>query len=262
MRLQFADLEMIASNFPNAKRIIGEDRINLELNDVELDIGDAWRIRGGNHLKFNNALINSKICSVPLNQLDILFNEVSSIVIPGSFITALKVMFVSKNGQLNLLFQPLKLSYRYKDHDNQKHMYQISALGKTYYIENNLFKVEKNDINTMIQDYRDKISILKDPAISGSFSNHVLGVDSLYMIFPFQLIYQLLTDNLSDHLDFFNVAIGMEDFEIAPFFHSLILKAESNGSGPFIPEMFTNKYADRSHLCPPCSGNHFGFTRE
>lgn len=262
MRTKFADLEIIASNYPYVKRILGEDRINLEQNDVESNIGDNWIIRGRNHLKFNNAPIHPKFDSIPLNQLDILFNEVSSISIPGPFITALKVMFVSKNGQLDLRFQPIKLSYRYRDHNNQKHNYQISALGKTYYLENDTFKVERNDIKTLIQEYRDNIKILKDPTNPDTFSNHELGVDSLYMIFPFQLIYQLLLDNLSDNLDLFNVAIGTEDSDVAPFFHSLLLKAVINGSGPITPEMFTNKYADRSHLCPPCSGDYFGFTRE
>lgn len=262
MTRKFANLEEIASTYPAVKRILGEDNINLEQNDIEMMKGDDWIQQGMDYLRFMDLPINSLILSLPLDQINILFNDVSGIAIPGSYFSALKVNFVSKNNQLTLLFQPIKLSYRHYDTNSLRHMYQISAQGRIWNFENNQLNTEKNNPDAYIRAYMGNISIQKDPANPGNYSRHSEGVDSLYMIFPFQLIYQLLHDNLSSALEFHNVAIGLDSPEKAPVFHSLILKSAISGSGPFVPGIFTDKYADRSHLCPPCTGFYYGFTRE
>lgn len=254
----FADLQFLASNNPYIRGIASEDQIDLKLNVISEGEGSGRIAAGGTNVSLNNNSIRSLLDSIPKNEIDTLFNEVTSTTLTKGYITALKVHFAyDKNSAhlgLRLVYQPVRLLYRFYDYGTNDHMYQISVSGKYYSLEGSEFK-QCNDAETWIKDYCSNVQIKRDYNPTTPFEIYSDKSDPSYMLFPFQLIYKILNDNDNDVLEIYNVVTGIPDHVSLPLFHSLLLFSQlKNNRGSF-----ANKFADRSHLCPPCKAIYFGF---
>lgn len=260
----FTDLPQLSGKF-NLPQFLAEDNINLETNDVDAAEGQKRIALGNSNLLYNTRVIpNSLLATIPKLQLDILFREVSSPPLQGGYITALKVFFASENINgvdiLTLLYQPVRLFYRFYDGGSLKHMYQIGFSGKIYSFKNDQFVICQ-DAEELIKDYTTKIKIKRTTELGAAFEGHVIDSDTKYMLFPFQLIYTVMSDNDNDILEIKNVATGIRGSGDTPFFHSILLHSPLLGPPRTEDRIFAGIYADRSHLCPPAREIYFGFIR-
>src|SRR3989338_3804726 len=159
------------------------------------------------------------------------------------------------------LFQPVFLRLNGYHDPSQKYTYVPVYKDKVFHF-NGIEFVECKKIQTPFLDeelewknnYKHKAKIRHSTDLAQPFELFLDGTDSDGQLFTFQLIYALMHDNGNNY---FYLRNSMTEFLHDPLIslkHSLILSTDlitANGN-------FANKYANRSHLCPPCA--EFAYT--
>jgi hypothetical protein len=255
----FAKTEFYSQEYFSLRFIGTEDKINLEPSDVSASLG-LQRIQDGqNYLRLDNQLITSMVVTIPRNQLISLYNEVN--IGSQNYITALRVYLACKDSGspvLDLIFQPVMLDFSHPDENSQTDMYRISFSGQMYNFDSvaKRFVVSTN-VSSGIELYKNHFMI-KRTSTAANFSKWSIK-DPEYTLFPFQLLIELMDNNKNDELSIYSVAtLNKEIPAKREFQHALLLHSPNKGGTGY----FADKYADRSHLCPPCSGLEFGFLGE
>jgi hypothetical protein len=256
-----APIEELVNNNANLSDLHNEDRLNLELVDVESSEG-LRRIQLANsnvRWKGNHASIPSLLIELSRSAVDQFFEEVKSSQ-NKKFVTALEFFWgavIKGDGtyETRLLYQPVFLGWTKHSGTSNNHLYTIAGRGNVYYIKNGAFAAPTVQEKVLwVKNYKEQIEIKHTS--TDSFSGFVDGNDVTSIIFPFQTIYTLMQDNEADKIYLHSCVLEITHENLYPRKHSVLLSSELvNPIGPF-----AGKYANRSHLCPPCEeGIGLGF---
>lgn len=260
-------LELI-ENHQVISRIQNEDQLSLELADVD-SIEAGLRISNCQaYLELNGRPMSYQIGNQMINrtELDILFNSLLQSVptIPKKYITVLKIILGSKANaeglfEIHPIFQPMVLIWNEYDPNSNNHKYvrpqDASPIG-LFQLQNGRFiSATVAERNLWVEYYKDKIRIKHDD--QETHARFRGGVDVGEVVFPFQTIYTLMEQNNTDKFSLYNCVQKIVHQESNPVKHAILVSAPNNN--PTIPGGFTGKYANRSHLCPPCNGVTFGY---
>ena len=235
-----------------------EDVLDVQLTVVEVPTAIQEISDCHNYLKINNHEIqNLTMNSIKYNMFDPLFKEATDLGRTSTqpYVTGLKVSLGIKAGKMFLVFQPVYLS-KSTDVLNEPNRYYVHE-GLPYYYKGDLdgFVPAKAEDLAALVCYHDTIQIkhLGDLDFK-SFNDRI---DSKAVIIPFQVIFSLIYDN-EDNTDvfLFNAVVKRVINGTNQVNHTVLIGAnndEVNEVKGIHGGLFTGKYANRSHLCPPCS---------
>ncbi|ASS50848.1 MAG: hypothetical protein A3D31_14960 [Candidatus Fluviicola riflensis] len=250
---------------PSLTELDLEDQLNLETEDV--DSADAARRKAlfQNNFLLNDAVLPENPIKISRAQLEVLYDKVKHFPTNKKCLTGLLIHFASKIESNKYifypLFQPVFLRLNGYHDPSQKYTYVPVYKDKVFHF-NGIEFVECKKIQTPFLDeelewknnYKHKAKIRHSTDLTQPFELFLDGTDSDGQLFTFQLIYALMHDNGNNY---FYLRNSMTEFLHDPLIslkHSLILSTDlitANGN-------FANKYANRSHLCPPCA--EFAYT--
>ena len=202
----FAQTELYSRKYFSLRFIGTEDKINLEPSDVLQQEG-LKRIRNGqNQLMIGNQVIPELVATIPRSQLVSLYNEVN--IGSQNYITGLRVYFACENQAapfFKLIFQPVMLDLSHYDPNSQTHMYRISYSGLMYSFNSadNTF-VANTNVSSEIDLYKKNFKI-KRTSLSTTYDNWSVK-DPEYILFPFQLLFELMESNKVDQVMIYSFA--------------------------------------------------------
>ncbi|WP_341903944.1 hypothetical protein [Fluviicola taffensis] len=236
-----------------------EDALNLETDDVD----SVEAIRRLNYFQ-TNLLLNKKTVMdtaaiLSRDNVDFLYDKVGPLATNKKCITGVLVHFADKiNGGVHTfhpVFQPVFLSLKQYDACSMTYVYETTHSDKYYHFSGSeLVLCIDGEEQQWLLDYGKYTTINHNKDTSKPFSSVITNVDTESQLFPFQLIYTLMDDNQADQVIFKNCMTEFVHDPSIELKHSLLMSSPAiNNNGPFF-----NKYANRSHLCPPCG--RFGFT--
>lgn len=227
----------------NLSLMNNEDILNLEFAPLTKEYAEPEIDMTRTHVIGGAFAPNELITKIPKASFDILFERASKMRIgTESYVTGLKIYFGIDGNNIFPVFQPLYLK-RITDvlGDNS---YQEK--GELHYVLNgsNAFVEAKKSDYDKITAYQKNVRILHSNEMN--HSNFRSG-DTEGVIFPFQTIYTLLLDN-SGSLDVY--LYNAFRLELGVLQQCILLATKTK---PFPKTIFENSYANRSHLCPPCT---------
>jgi len=251
------DLEDLIPISPN---FINEDALNLETDDVESN--EANRRLGYFQTNFllNRIKLPETAAVLSRANIDFLYEKVGQrATVNKKCITALLVHFANRiNGGVHTfhpLFQSVFLELKQYDAYSMTYIYETTYSDEIYHFSGaDLVPCVDNEQQQWILDYGKFGTINHSKDLAKPFTTLITNVDSESQLFPFQLIYTLMDHNKADQVTFKNC---MSEFVHDPSIslkHSMLMSSPDIGNGG----PFYQKYANRSHLCPPCG--RFGFT--
>lgn len=170
------------------------------------------------------------------------------------YITALNITFGAVENDVKLILRPVYLQWLRYDVETQKDLYHASdsAYGNHYKFVNSDFQfISKSERDRMVSDYKNGIKIVhKD---GGNHESFRLNVDVESILIPLQTIYTVIC-NTEDFIGYITQAVRNVQYDrTSPIKHIVMVSGYEVGA---VEKMVI--YANRSHLCPPCS-NIFGF---
>ena len=236
--------EIIAKN-PQLNNLESEDILDLAAIPTPRDTGNFEILNCNNFLELNDQYVEFLAAQATCDAFDKLFFEASKMWNgTDNYITGLKIYFGMTQTGSNIItpiFQPLHMR---KFSPNGS--YSIVGEGSLYALDNGEFlAITPEEFTTRTDMYKDEIRIKRNGPSLPYFKP---GVDVEAVIFPFQTIFTLIHDNPGLSGVFFYNAIRKSTIKqenIAQ--HCMLL---------FYSEMYVwtdmyDKYANRSHLCPP-----------
>lgn len=251
------DLENLTNFSP---LLMNEDSLNLETDDVSSTEALRRLTLFRENFLLNNNPVPELAATLKRSDIDLLYNKVSQFSKPEKkCITALLVHFANEINSgvhtFHPLFQPVYLALKQYDAYSMTYIYETKEIGKKYhFVGGNLVECAVNEDIKFQLDYANYSLINHTNDRTKPFTPLITNIDSESQLFPFQLIYTLMDNNGADQISLKNC---MSEFIHDPAIslkHSLLLSAPPiTNRGDFF-----NKYANRSHLCPPCG--RFGFT--
>ncbi|MDF3027991.1 MAG: hypothetical protein K0S23_2298 [Fluviicola sp.] len=238
-----------------------ENKINLE-NKLEMEIAEVRMIDSLPQLSHFQNIVRLKDTTTPLNK-DVLeihrdaFKKLylDSVAMPqatGNYITAVKIWLgLDVNNKLKPLFQPICIQ---KNNEND---YLVHSNERVYHYDNSKTNEEKfqpiaiTEVEGLKKRYRKGMEIFH--LNETVFRNFIRDLDTEAVIYPFQTIYTLIFDNLeaNDCVTLRNSIATNRQSGNLDNKHSILLYATKAVDKEI--RDFRNKYANRSHLCPPGS---------
>jgi len=236
---------MEQENFPGLKnRINLEDTLDLLLSVVE-DVDGTEQITQFNScfkLKNGNWLPNPMV-NIAFDAFLTLYDEAYKLrKSDKNFITGLRIFYglTGANFEVKLLFKPV--CYNWNAITSK---YDCKEGTKKYYYTADNF-IPYTDTEDVEENYRHQILISDNCDEQfreyDSLKNDVLGVT-----YPFQTIYTLMADNKSDGDNIVMVKNALYRTSTGGLSakHSVLLLTTLKAA------IFRDKFANRSHLCPP-----------
>lgn len=234
----------ILRKFPEVQDMDSEDVLDLEFvamgqADAEDEINDC-----DEYLRINSSsgFIDQFVMKIKNDHFEELFSDATQMHVGSeSYVTGLKIFFGLNGSKIYPVFQPI-YSCRTTSGSPGNHTY-VPKFGLHYiyhYIGG--FKIARKSHFDKILNYRNNVEIKRS---TGNFTKFDSKNDVEGVIFPFQTIYTLMNDNNENSVLLYN-AIRMEQGEAK---HCILLTTQIK---PF-KYIFEDKYANRSHLCPPCT---------
>lgn len=254
------NLETLNATSPNFN--INEDALNLETDDV--DSTEANRRLGyfQTNLLLNLRRVLAPAAVLSRDNVDFLYNKVKHRPTTNKkCLTGILVHFANRvNGathEFHPLFQPVFLELKQYDPYSMTYIYETSFSDKCYHLDvagTTLVMCVGDEEKNWRLDYGKFTTINHSKDSTNPFGSFITNVDSESQLFPFQLMYTLMDHNQADQITFQNCMSEFIHDPSVSLKHSMLLSSPDNGNGgPFF-----RKYANRSHLCPPCG--RFGFT--
>lgn len=239
-----------------------KDESLLDLQMSILDEPDAYdHVRkSGQYLRLRNQHVHPFLCDqISMNKFDILFNEATGKrQTIGKYITGLLIFMATDevSTEITPVYQPVCLEWLRYDAISQKDQYVIMDEGfGNYYVYDGSAFVAVTDVEKehLTGNYRKDISLIH--TVNGTIHEPFNGShDVTACLVSFQLIYKLLDETSSKEFFVTNGIREIRSDQISPIKHIFIFSGEAIKEQQIMPA----KYANRSHLCPPCS-TIFGF---
>ncbi|MNJ83146.1 hypothetical protein D3C87_05600 [compost metagenome] len=227
----------------DVRKLEQEDRLDLDLIPLIPEVAEPEIDECDTYLKVSTGRLEKEIIRINRVAFVGLF-KIATEMRSGteSYLTGLKIHFGLVGRKIEPIFQPVYMKrvaagQGTNDYSTQFELHYVYNSGMKQFD-----KAEEEDLRK-IDNYKSAIQIKHDAASAhGPFSEgDVEGV-----IFPFQTIFSLLYYNEGDHDVFFYNAIRSVGSKKK---HCILLATKEK---PFPQPVFENKYANRSHLCPPC----------
>lgn len=265
MLLESNPLQIVpfTQTYRQLKALIDEDLVDLQMSIMDEQEAQDHVVMCRSLLKFKGSSLPSLlIYKIPLTAFSVMFEEATSKRLNSDkYITAVKIYMASNGTGIMPIFQPVYLKQKNFDPATQKYLYQIPSYGNgSYYtFDGNAFVKITNDndrIVSMLEYTNGNMTLVhKD---GDGFKPFIQDTDVESCLFPFQTIYKVMQDSNSEYA-FLTNAIRRVNFDMnAPNKHIVIMSGEEVNEieGAFVE---LAKFANRSHLCPPCDGLNFGF---
>jgi hypothetical protein len=230
-----------------------EDVLQINITIVEVPTAIEEMVRCKNHLQINGKPIedsNLTMNSIQYNAFDKLFTEATTLrgTSTQRYVTGLRVHLGIKGSKVVLLFQPTCLSKSPNPNEPNRY-YAFDGLYYTYDNSQEKFVPATVEELAYITNYQSTIRIKH----FGKEIYEILdqSVDTRSIVIPFQIIFSLIYDNEQNSDVFlFNAIVNGGD----KINHTMLMGTGNDDDGihPITGE-YTGKYANRSHLCPPCN---------
>lgn len=245
---------------PQLKALIAEDLLDLQMSVMEEPEAHEHVLKCHSYLHLKGQNLSHLLSSmISLNDFDGLFKEATDKKRNGDkYITCLQVYLASEgeNPVMFPVYQPVYLKRTHYDPITQKYMYTIptDGLGKFYvHDKQNFVPIPESEKNRLVRNYQEDMTMIH--TINGAnYTAFDPNHDVESCLIPFQLMYKLMDETPSQELFVTNAIREIEADEASPIKHIVIVSGEKVDEIPVNPA----KYANRSHLCPPCA-NIFGF---
>jgi hypothetical protein len=197
----------------------------------------------------NSVLIDldSEIIDIDTSAFDQLYEYALSLKGMNGHITALKIWLgLDSNLKVTPLFQPVCANFK------SGTTYTVSDYNKIYYYDENgspgqMFQ-EYTSAFDLRENYRKNIRIKH--AGDTDFKEFIECDDTEAIIYPFQTIYTLMYDNPKANFVTLKNSIATTKTGLLKDQNAILLQAIKITKE--VTESFAGKYANRSHLCPPC----------
>lgn len=258
-----APIEQLVHLNPLIGLLRNEDVLNLEMDDVDSVEGQLRLQRSQTNLRLNGIPPVIDIGQVSSEQMETLYSKVSHFTTPlKKCLTGVKIYHametIGGRDTYKPLYQPVFLKWVREDHISHTHIYEIKNEGDHYLWTNSEFFICTNpdDRKALYKSHFEICPNYNQPPIFRTFI-HNPPIDTEFVLFPFQLIFTLMEHNGNDTMLLHHSVngTGANDTNDIPLHHSILLSSKSiSNTG-----LFAGKYANRSHLCPPCSKTEFGF---
>ncbi|WP_300665503.1 hypothetical protein, partial [Fluviicola sp.] len=217
---------------------------------------------------FGKKLDSYSILEIPFSEFEDLFLEATGKHLNGRYITAIKIFMGSQEGVgVFPIFQPVYLKRTRYDTITQKELYQIPTYGhgKFYkFVEEKpagekFVKMEEGDRDKIIENYTNGSMTM----VHGKDQPHtkfIHDIDVEACLFPFQTLFKLIQEK--------DPKVEKEAIFLTNAIRTVIVDNVYENKHVFIisGEKIENKeldlpakFANRSHLCPPCNTVDFGF---
>lgn len=231
-----------------------EDVIDQELAELGPDIAEPEIDDSDKYLKISSGLLRQEIVRIDRIAFVELFKRASKMRLGTiSYVTGLKIHFGLVGSEISPVFQPVFMERKIMDSG----IYTYDTNFELFYVYNPRTKqfddAERGDFEK-INTYKSSIQIKRE--VNGNFAPFSSSEDAEGVVFSFQTIFSLLYCNDNDEEVFLYNAIRKENNKMK---HCILLATKSK---PFLEPVFENKYANRSHLCPPCSSIKYKISAE
>ena len=237
-----------------------EDVLNLKLSVLSVPVAVQEIAKCYLHLKINGDIIpNLVMDSINYSKFDDLFHKATALhgIQGKSYLTGLKINFGIKDDAIFLVFQPVRLN-----RSDEPNRYNVSEGGYFCYADDVKGFVDAQPADmASLEAYQQNIQIRHLNELN--FSNFDEERDSPAVIIPFQVIFSLIYYNeYNTDIFLFNGIVERKVNGVEQISHSIFASSARDEDGlPAIRmntkrlnlvEDFTGRYANRSHLCPPC----------
>jgi hypothetical protein len=255
------DVTVFLRNHQELSAIAQEDLIDLQMSIMDEPEAHEHVTKCYSYLHLNGQNLSQLLChSIPLKVFEDRFVQISNERRNGErYITCLKVYLASKDEASTVfpVYQPIYLKWMRYDAVMQKDQYEIPTYGygKYYIFDGSKFdNILDSEKDSLVNNYQSKIALIH--TVSGtnytSFDS-IKDVESCLV--PFQLIYKLMHETPSKEIFITNAMRELKSDLSSPMKHIIMVSGERvDETIPLVPA----KYANRSHLCPPCTAS-FGF---
>jgi hypothetical protein len=252
-------IEYYRDKCPSFSRLRSEDV--LDLGDKSVD-GDSGRFRIENaqrRIIFKNATsftpIYPEVASLSVEEIEKFLIKASDLPknLCDHYITALAIHFGHETeGKITPLYEVMRLEWNEEDIESEMDVFNL-ARSKGLYLS--AIDAENNSqADTILKDhYRQNVLIQHGRNQNANYEVFDKGKDSEYVVIPFQVILALMVAHKIDQVYLLNtltIRVHAKSYR-----HGLILYFEEFAE-KFVPVL--DKYANRSHLCPP-SSNRFKY---
>jgi hypothetical protein len=246
--------DVIAHYHPLLDDMLKEDRLKLEFSELEDDSqNDRFKLFD-NYIRHNqlNLYLDKDVFKIKDTAFNQLYNDAKSLHVDNTqrHVTALKIILGYDHGRISPLFQPVYTKR------NTKGEYEIVNFGTVYAYDQNNHVFVPDNTTTVVTNYQSEIRVKHDQ--ENSFNRYIKDKDTTAVIFPFQTIYTLIYDNEIDGDDCIKLVncLATDDADVFQQKHSIVLIAKMLNTVEIFRNRkamasFHNKFANRSHLCPP-----------
>jgi hypothetical protein len=226
------------------RELKNEDRLNLVLVPIGPTAAEAEIDLSSIHLKPASGVLEEEIIQIDKLAFIELFKratKMSSGTIP--YVTGLKIYFGLKGNKIFPIFQPVFMERKSISADIYTYETRFEMHYVYDFVSKSFTEAKRADFDN-IYNYRSTIQI--KPTTAGNFGSLSNG-DSEGVIFPFQTILSLSYYNPNDNVVFIYNAMRNENNRMK---HCALLVTKGRIS---FTQNLQDKYANRSHLCPPCN---------
>jgi hypothetical protein len=236
-----------------------EDQLTLELVDVDQIEGVNRISLFTTHIKLNGSIISPEIIELTRAQIDHFYSEVNIYpTVQKKCLTALQVSFACKTPDVfTPIYRSVFMVWKEYNSNSNNHFYSPKKFGKFYYYESGVrTEITENESDYWGTNYQQAVTIKHNSSSLEPYGKFIDGIDTMTVVFPFQTIYTLMKENNCDKIKLFSCMSEIKHQSSNPMKHGILLSAlpVEPASG-----QLKDKYANRSHLCPPCNGALFGF---
>lgn len=241
------------------KSLNEEDLLDLQMADMTEDEAEAHVLACDTYLEFNgNPIPHDHLTIVEADLIlfkDFLVEATKKRTGTERYITALSITFGAIGDRIMPIFQSVYLKWIRYDSASQKDLYDApyTSYGKCYKFDNAGFAlISQTDKEQMLENYKLGVKIAHKSSEGLQKFRPTVDVESI--LIPLQTIYTV-TCNTTSLVGYITHGVREVQYDSAsPRKH--IVMANGLNLMPFVGN--TIIYANRSHLCPPCTTS-FGF---
>ena len=251
-------IQEVTEKKPSLNALLFEDQIDLSgvpvsKTDAECEIGDC-----NNYLRLGNAPMAVLIDNISFQSMETIYFAAASYKENSTalhYITGLKMYFgvneAVSDEAISLIYQPVFLERT--NLTGNVGEYTAKFEGPLFVHEGDkgfqLISAANAQVRT---DAYDSLLRIKRIATQTDYDLDEKGTDVVAVTFPFQTIFALLSGNNYAGIQLYNSirkekGASMEDIVK----HCVLLLGDDPKTENPNPNIFTNMFANRSHLCPP-----------
>lgn len=243
---------------PDVESLKEEDLLDLTMAEMSREEADLHADACARYLTLKgNPVLRQNVTSVEATLIQfkkLLVEATKKRIGNDRYITALSITLGVSGNDFKPVFRPVYLRWLRYDAETQKDLYHAaaSAYGNYYKFDAGGFQpISKVEGDRMVSEYKSNIKIVHKNGDSPQ--PFLAGVDVESVLIPLQTIYTVICST-TDYMGYITQAVRSVQYDAAsPIKHIVMVSGDSIA---LVDRVII--YANRSHLCPPCS-TIFGF---